>query len=226
MKLDDKDLEIVRTRYAARLREYGVTPGALGWDKGKQEIRFDVLTSQYDCKGKSFLDIGCGFGDLIGTLEKKSSSFTYYGVDLVPELIEVARVLHPEGHVRFDVMDFLAGPVSGEFDYAIASGIFNFKLVQGDNYEFVRSAMEKALGLCRDGLAFDFLSDKVDYRYEHTFHYSPERLLGMAYSFSRNVVLRNDYMPFEFSVFIFKDGTFSKEDTLFTRYKELQGKPR
>lgn len=45
------------------------------------------------------------------------------------------------------------------------------------------------------------------------------KILEMAYKLSRNIILRNDYMPFEFSIVIFKDDSFSKEDTLFTKYK-------
>lgn len=75
--------------------------------------------------------------------------------------------------------------------------------------------------LCSDGLAFDFLSDKVDYRHEHTFHSSPEKVLEIAYKYSRNIVLRNDYMPFEFAIIIFKDDGFDKQDTVFHRYKLL-----
>ena len=79
--------------------------------------------------------------------------------------------------------------------------------------------MDKALSICRDGLAFDFLSDKVGYQNSQTFHSGPERILGMAYKHSRNVVLRNDYMPFEFAVFINKDSSFKTEDTIFNHYK-------
>ena len=79
--------------------------------------------------------------------------------------------------------------------------------------------MNKALSLCRDGLAFDFLSDKVDWRQANNFYCSPEQILRMAYKCSRNVVLRNDYMPFEFAVFINKDSSFLKDDTIFNRYK-------
>lgn len=219
MKLSETDLEIVRTRYKDRLSRYGYSPKSLGWDKGKQDVRFEILTSQYDLEGKRVLDIGCGFGDLVTTLEKKCSSFSYLGIDLVPELIEIAQKMHPQENCRFMALDFLDADIGETFDYAIASGTFNFKLEKGDNYEFVYSAMKKALDVCTDGLAFDFLSDKVDYTYEITFHYSPEKILSLAYTFSRNVILRNDYMPFEFSVFIFKDDSFSKEDTLFTRYK-------
>lgn len=70
--------------------------------------------------------------------------------------------------------------------------------------------------------AFNFMSDKVDYPLTHIFYSSPERILAMAYRFSRNVVLMNDYMPFKFSTFVFKDDQFSVEDTLFHRYKSLR----
>ena len=95
-------------------------------------------------------------------------------------------------------------------------------MIAADNYDFIDACIDKALAVCRDGLAFDFLSDKVDFQLEHTFHSSPERILEMAYRYSRNVILRNDYMPFEFSVFIFNDDSFSADDTVFERYKQLQ----
>ena len=105
------------------------------------------------------------------------------------------------------------------FDFAISSGIFNHKLDGNSNYEFLEDVIKNTLAICKDGLAFDFLSDKVDYPLEHTFHNSPEKVLSIAYKYSRNIILRNDYMPFEFSLFIFKDDSFQKEDTLFNRYK-------
>lgn len=224
MKLSGRDVDAVTSRYRRRLKRFGYSPRTLGWDKGKQDVRFEILTSLHDCDGKSFLDIGCGFGDLIQTLEERCSSFKYFGIDLVPELIELARRRHPGDNCRFAEMDFLEADLEERFDIGIASGTFNFRLEHGDNYEFVRAAMEKALMLCSEGIAFDFLSDKVDYEYPHTFHYSPEKILGMAYTYSRNVALRNDYMPFEFSVFIFRDDSFSKHDTLFNRYKKIYGR--
>jgi hypothetical protein len=93
----------------------------------------------------------------------------------------------------------------------------------GDNYMFINSFMQKAFNLANNGIAFDFLSDKVDFQYEHTFHSSPSKILDMAYDLSKNVILKNNYMPFEFAVMIFKDETFTKEDTIFTRYKSEKG---
>lgn len=92
--------------------------------------------------------------------------------------------------------------------------------IDEDNYAYVYEVMKKALLLCKDGIAFDFLSDKVDYKLDHAFHYDPVRILNIAYSFSRRVLLRNDCFPFEFSVYVYKDDSFSKEDTTFIQYKQ------
>ena len=215
----NEDIRDTQLRYTQRFSKFGRTPKTLGWDKGKQDIRFDILTSQYSFKNKSILDVGCGFGDLLTTLKKKASNFLYTGIDLVDVLINEARDIHT-GY-SFIVGDFINYEFDTIFDYCIASGVFNYKLKQG-NYEFIFNAMEKAWSICSDGFAFDFLSDKVDYPLEHTFHSSPSKILDFAYMFSRNVILRNDYMPFEFSLFVFKDDSFMPDDTLFTRYKSLR----
>ena len=166
------------------------------------------------------LDIGCGFGDLNQVLEHRAGgNYEYHGVDLVPVLLEQGKELYEAENIHFVCADILAENFMGDYDYAVASGLFNFKFRDASNYDFIEAVMHKALSICRDGLAFDFLSDKVAYQSSETFHSSPERILSMAYKHSRNVVLRNDYMPFEFAVFINKDSSFKTEDTVFNHYK-------
>ncbi len=206
--------------YSERYRLFGYSPKSLGWDKGKQDVRFEVLTSNYDFSGKRVLDIGCGFGDLATFLGKKYSDFTYHGIDLSSDFIEKARELHCQAGRNFEVKDILELPDEPKYDYAIASGTFNLALQGVDNYAFLEQVIEQTLAVCRDGFAFDFLSDKVDYQLKDTFHYAPKKVLSIAYKYSRNVVLRNDYMPFEFALFLSKNDKFSVEDTLFCKYKD------
>jgi len=224
MSLPHSEQEAIIERYSRRWEQYGYDPRTLGWDKGKQDIRFSVLTSQYDFRGQQVLDIGCGFGDLNRVISHRvGEEYKYQGVDMVPALIQKGREIYPGDNIRFSCADFLAEDFAGDYDYAIASGLFNFKLVDVANYDFIETVMKKAMSICRDGLAFDFLSDKVDYRHPHTFHSSPEQILQMAYKYSRNVVLRNDYMPFEFAIFINKDSSFDPADTIFEHYKRRAG---
>jgi SAM-dependent methyltransferase len=215
-----EDVNCVIDRYEKRYDEYGYSPQTLGWVKGKQGIRFGSLTSEYNFENKHILDIGCGFGDLIKTLQRKTRSFEYTGVELVEKLLHEARKHYHGDNIHFikqNILDFTPDIL---YDYVISSGIFNFRLSEDNNYEFIEQVIAKALSITRDGLAFDFLSDKVDFfKYDYTFHSSPEKILAIAYKYSRNVILRNDYMPFEFSIFIFKDDNFDKMDTVFSLYK-------
>lgn len=207
--------------YSVRYQKYGYSPKTLGWDKGKQDLRFSILTSQYDIRGKKILDIGCGFGDLNGFLDRRGYGYEYCGIDMVEDLLNEGKKVYPGK--RFILGDFLDYEFDEIFDYAVASGIFNIKFNDSsklNNYDFIDKSITKALSLVKDGIAFDFLSDKVDYQYEHTFHSSPSKILDFAYQHSRNVMLRNDYMPFEFSLFIFKDDSFDKSDTTFRKYKK------
>lgn len=146
----------------------------------------------------------------------------------MPVFIEEAKHKYPKDNdisIEFKCGDFLKEVFEDEFDYAIASGIFNYRLKNQSNYDYVDAVMSKSFELCNEGIAFDFLSDKVDYAYPDNFNYDPARILSMAYKYTRNVVLRNDYMPFEFSIFLFKDDSFEKEKTLFNRYIRMQAGP-
>jgi len=219
--LSDDDRKATIERYTSRYKKYGYSPKSLGWDKGKQDVRFEILTSQYDFNNKKILDIGCGFGDLNTILyEKYGQNYSYIGIDLVPDLIREARIRYPGNNITFETGDFLETDFDSKVDFVVASGIFNHQLSKANNYEIIEAVITKALSVANDGLAFDFLSDKVDYQLEHTFHSSPEKILTIAYKYSRNILLRNDYMPFEFSLFIFNNDSFSEDDTLFCRYKE------
>jgi len=207
--------------YLELFREHGVSPKSLGWLKGKQHLRFDQLTSGWDLAGKQILDVGCGFGDFITYLQKNGiQDYSYLGVDLIPEFIEVADKTHSDENVEFQCSTIEDAQLNGEFDFAIASGTFNHRIDIPDCYEMVESILTKMLNVSRVGISADFLTDRVDYRYNHNFNYSPTKILDLAYSLSKRVSLRNDRFPFEFSVTIYRDDSFDKSTTLFNGFQE------
>ena len=228
MTFSKNDELAVISRYTDKYEKFGYSQKSLGWDKGKQEIRFDILTSEWDFKNASVLDIGCGFGDFYRfAIETFGSIGKYTGLEIVPSLIEKGRELYGKDP-EFEIVPGSITEWQPEtiYDYVVISGLFNFKLEGGsdDNYEFIDYVLTQAMRAASGGVAANFLSDNVDYEYEHTFHSNPGRILQICYGLTRNLILKNDYFPFEFTVLLNKDDTFDREDTIFTIYKAISAK--
>ena len=220
MKTYDGDTERMYDFFNGNYEKYGYSPKSLAWIKGKQNIRFAALTNFLDLNNHfSLLDIGCGFGDINKFLHQRGiTDYTYYGIDLVEGMISTANEIYQDyDNISFSCGDFLndlSKDKCSKFDYIIASGIFNFQMNDTGNYDNVEEILKKALTMCNaDGaISFDFQSDKVDYFADNgvSFYNSPEKILSIAYKYSRNVVLNNLYMPFEFALTLFKDDKFEK----------------
>lgn len=201
--------------------QHGYSPKSLGWDKGKQFLRFHQLTSDWNLSGARILDVGCGFGDFIKYLRLlNTSGYIYTGIDMVGEFISEGKRRYSAENISLIQEDFLAHTFNDTFDYAIASGTFNLKIKGVDGYEYIYKNMKRMFELSSKAISIDFISDKVDIFYEHNFNSSPERILSMAYSLSRNVILKNNYFPFEFSITIYKNDSFRKETTIFTEVEK------
>jgi SAM-dependent methyltransferase len=209
---DDEKNETI-SRYNDRLKKYGYDPKTLGWVKGKQEVRFQVLSEIGNIDNSSIMDIGCGFGDLYGFLKNKGLNIRYTGVDLNSSLIDIAEKIYPEA--KFCVLDCDEEEIEGSYDWIFASGVFNFRLE--DNHSFIAGILNKMFRACNKGMAADFLSSYVDYQNEGAFHSRPEEIFSLGKSMSRRVALRHDYMPFEFCVYVYKDDRFN-ERTVFEEY--------
>ncbi len=214
-KMDSKEKDNTLRRYEKRYSEFGYSPQSLGWLKGKQNIRFINLLSEYNANNKHILDIGCGFGDLNLILEKKFASYKYTGCDLYEKFILEGKKRYLSAN--FICGDFLELPLESIYDWAIASGPFNHIFEKNNNYDFIESVMKKAYSVTKDGFSFDFINDKVDYKDEGIFYANPEKILSIAYSLSRNIILKNNYMPFEFSIFVFKDDSFN-ENIIYNKW--------
>ncbi len=206
--------------YQTNFSRHGVHEKSLGWTKGKQRLRFHQLTKNFDLSNASLLDVGCGFGDFNQFLGEKGDRLTrYVGIDVVPEFIQTAKARWKSAEQEFVLGNYLE--TQGlEFDYVIASGVFGLALFDqpNDQYAYIERVLRKAFIEARVGISFDFISDRTDFRSGGSdFHATPSRILDIAYSLSRNVLLDNSAMPFEFSITVFKDDSFKAETTVFNR---------
>ena len=206
---DEDRMDFIR-RYEKRLKETGYSPETLGWGTdGRQEVRFSVLADfALRDAGSSVLDVGCGFGDLYDFLTLNGWRGRYTGIDIVPGLLEVARERHPGIDVReVDITDPTV-PFD-EYDFAISSGAFNAALPSGMNEAHVEAALKRMMQLSRQATCVDFLSSYVDFQKPGAHHTDPCWAFALAMRITRRVILRDDYMPYEFSMFLFRDDSIS-----------------
>ncbi len=199
--MTDEDEKAILDKYKADFELYGVSDASLGWKKGRAKLRFEILTSEWDLEGKKILDFGCGFGGLYDFLKEKKVYCDYTGVDINPKFIEVAKKKHPG--VDFRLINLLKKRIRRKFDYAFVSGTFNDKI--GDNIGFISQALKILDIHAMLGIAFNCISNKVEYKEDHVYYADPAKILDLSYKISNCIVLRNDYMPYEFSVIISKN---------------------
>ena len=201
-------------RYSERYRQFGYDPRTLGWNKGRQQVRFAAILDVLGRDFASILDVGCGFGDLFGHLTALGWRGEYLGVDICPELLEEGRRLYGAQGAKFECLDLSAEPLDFRAEVAVAIGVFNHKL-QGDNWEFVRQMLRAMWERTSVAIAADFLSATADRPHEHLFHVDAGDVLKLGLEFSKRTVLKHDYMPFEFCLTVWHDDRFSPECPAF-----------
>lgn len=209
--MDELEKILILKKYNKDFEKYGVSQKSLGWNKGRSNLRFEVLTSQWQLKDSKILDFGCGFGSLFEFLQKKKLNPFYTGVDINPNFIKVAKSKHRKA--KFINIDIFKTPLLESFDYAFVSGTFNDKIE--DNYKFIENSLTLFKQLKVKGIAFNCISDKVDFKEDHVFYSNPSKLLEMCYKFSNKIILRNDYMPYEYSIFIFLNPEIDFEKSIY-----------
>ena len=186
--------------------KYGDSPQAAQYSSlDTQEKRFEILLQIGSLDGKNILDFGCGTGQLATYIKKRGIPLSSYtGVDIVDEVLEVARRKHPEH--RFCKPSF---PSHERFDYIFISGVFNNKIP--DNRSFYQKTICDCFSIAEEGLAFNMMSYYVDYYDPELFYEKPEVVFEfIKRNVSPYVTIRNDYqvkpgvIPFEFAVYIYK----------------------
>ncbi len=162
-----------------------------------QFLRFKILAEMSsDILTSSLLDVGCGLGHLVDFLKSQHSSGQYKGIDIVHQMIVNAKKRHP--NADFENTDIDALPIAG-YDYVLASGIFAFV-----PFETLQTIIPPLFARARKGLAFNCLSSQAVEK-EKSMHYQdPHAVLHFCQSLTKNVRLRHDYLPHDFTMYLFR----------------------
>lgn len=190
--VDDK----LRERYSVRYRAMGYSPKTLGWDTDDhQALRFASARRFLPDSAFSLCDVGCGFGDFYGALQRSNVAVDYLGLDINADLVKEAKSRYPkveflENNILLDSDESILA------DWVVAFGVLNLKFSEFDNIDFAKQFIHKAFSRAREGVVVDMLSSHLTEGYpseDFVYYYSPEKMLAWALTLTPYATLVHDY---------------------------------
>jgi SAM-dependent methyltransferase len=156
----------------------------------------------------TLLDFGCGLAHLLDFMQRETrySHVRYTGLDLSPKYLEAAKARHADQ--TFLLLDVLqAEDRLPQFDYVIMNGVFNFRgaLSEESMLSYWKQLTTTVFRHCRRGLAFNVMSQLVDWERDDLFHLSFDALAQhVAQPLSRHFVIRHDYGAYEYTTYVYR----------------------
>ena len=149
----------------------------LDWENREcQEIRFSILKDFIEDNRLSdftLLDVGCGLADLYDYLNCFDIHDNYTGIDILPQMIDLAKQQHP--NLRLIAGDIFTDDIFSErFDIVYSSGIFNIDF--GNNYDFLRNAVHRFIALSKHFVVFNLLADTSLDKESGYFYFNKEQV--------------------------------------------------
>jgi cyclopropane fatty-acyl-phospholipid synthase-like methyltransferase len=204
-------VEQYRNAFAAN----GDTPAGVLWPRGRQGLRFDALTRHFSGNDFSVLDYGCGLAHLKAYLDQRFERYQYYGADLVAEFVEAVKVKYPSAVVQLvQSYDDIATPV----DHVVISGTFNIidTTDHADYLDYVRAALVHLFSQAQVSLSVNFMTNRVDFMQNQALHINASEMADFIRSnLSPRLFLDESYMPYEFTLVVFKDSEIVRPDNIY-----------
>lgn len=183
------------------IKSYGYESSlALGWkDVASQQIRFKTLAGIADLSGRSVLDAGCGYGDLLPYFSVLYNDITYIGIEQIPELLKEAIIRHGSRPAATFIHGNFITDLLPTADYVFASGSLNYQSADPD---FIFKTIDKLYAVCGYGFAFNLLSSIVPNGL--LVAYNPDQIICHCASICHEVKLIQGYDPNDFTVYMYK----------------------
>ena len=204
--MNEQDRAANNSSYAQRIAKFGTERSVLSTGTLQKEMeRYDRITSIgiLDSDRTVVLDVGCGLSNYYEYLISKKFIGEYIGIDVSLEMLEISKLKFPKNLYMCGELEEIQADVK-EVDFIVSSQTFNRKLHFSDNYEEIENFIKSAVDIARHGVAFDLMSDHVDFFEEKHFYYSPERIFQFCKKEFKKVNLFHDLEGFEFVIQIKK----------------------
>lgn len=207
--MQNKDIkEVVSSYYTKKHNEHGNSHWGVDWNSTEsQEHRFLQLSKILPLDAEfSLMDYGCGYGALWPYLKNRGyqiSKFT--GFDISTEMATSAKNLYGADKKT----DWVSEMTNINFDFLIASGVFNVKLdsENADWHQYIIETINEFNNIVSKGFSFNILTSYSDEEYRKDYLYYADPLLFFDYCkkhFSKNVALLHDYDLHEFTILVRK----------------------
>lgn len=191
-----------------KLSRYGNCPQAVGSESIEhKQLRYRQLSRIFDNESEfSILDVGAGVGDYFGFLNQffSEKQITYQGLEITNEFCKIAEEKYSD--ISIDTRNILIDEVE-LYDYVVLSGIFHQRgeVSINDWNEFMKNILLKAFQISNKGIAFNVLSNYVDYQKDGNFYVNLTELQDFIVSkLSRFYSINHAYPLFEATVFCYK----------------------
>lgn len=182
----------------------GKIPKLLWNSKKSMEVEYEAISNMFNLKGKSVLDVGCGYCDFYYFLKKKGIILKkYVGIDLHPQIVEVDKKQFSNLDVRYG--DILNYKFEKElFDFSIGCGILTFKIEGWKNR--TEKILRKMFKVSKQGVIVNFLKDREEGPPKHPLSYYCKitDAIKIVEKITPYFNVKNDYRFNNFSIILLK----------------------
>jgi cyclopropane fatty-acyl-phospholipid synthase-like methyltransferase len=199
--------------YKREFELYGKDARSLGWSKNSQELRFETLKQMVEIRGKSLLDIGCGFADLFVYLKNANLlPSKYVGIEPFEPFYKIS-----EQNLKDDLTasvfscDFQNFSSEEKFDFVVAIGICNLKIQ--DNYQYLFELIDRMLLFSIDLVFISVLSNSAPkelqiLNQDLSFYFDENQVSSHLEKLGYAFTIHKNYLPHDMFIEIKRGGTF------------------
>ena len=178
--------------------ENGISPRTSDANSQKSlEARWKVLSEVCDLRGKSVLEVGCGYGGFPRYLQKKITYLnSYTGIDISQKAI---RASEKEGKFRFNLIHADAFDWTEKADVVLSQGPFYLA-----DEQYAYKLIDKMWNLANEAVAFTGISTWCDVKDDY-YRIDPAKMLNYLRKYTDKIVMRHDYWRGDCCFFMMKE---------------------
>lgn len=208
-----KITEGLKNHYTETFQKFGATSKGVDWGKDEEVLlryqkMFAVIRAENSHDSRpSLLDVGCGYGGLLTFAQQENIDVEYTGIDVVEDMIKYAQSNFQQTG-SFHCKDiFQLSSTNKKYDYVVCNGVLTQKLSASikDMDHFAQDFILKMFEMCNIGIAFNIMTNKVNFMVDNLYYKSPTEMLAFCLSnVCDKVQLDHSYKLYEYTTYLYK----------------------